>query len=305
MQKPSLNHVELIASLSDEERRVLVTKSDLEGLLRLGSHLALIVCSGFWITLQLPFWQCMMVVHGILLVFLFAAEHESIHGTAFDTYQLNIWTARLAGLVLILPPQWFRYFHFAHHRHTNDVDHDPELASPRPSTVAQYVWYISGLPYWMAQIKTLIGNALAMRTDEFVPDRGRARVKREARLYLAVYVMLFLSSLAMNSLALLYLWIIPVLIGQPFLRLTLLAEHLFCPLEANMLKNSRTTFTTSLVRWITWNMAFHAEHHSYPAVPFHKLPKFHQFTKDKALVQQPGYANFHADAVSKLVSGKL
>ena len=305
MQKPSLNHVELIASLSDDERQVLVAKSDREGSIRLGAHLALIFCSGIWIAFKLPLWQGVMLVHGILLVFLFAAEHESIHGTAFDTYRLNIWTAHVAGLILILPPQWFRYFHFAHHRHTNDPENDPELASPRPSTLAQYVWHISGIPYWMALIKTMVSNALAMRSDDFVPKRGQERVKREARMYLFVYILLFLSSVTMNSLALLYVWIIPVLIGQPFLRLTLLAEHLFCPLEANMLHNSRTTFTTRVVRWISWNMAFHAEHHAYPAVPFHKLPKFHQFTSDKTLVQQQGYANFHADAVSKFVSRKL
>ena len=64
------------------------------------------------------------------------------------------------------------------------------------------------------------------------------------------------------------------LLGQPFLRAYLLAEHARCPHVANMLENTRTTFTTALVRLIAWNMPFHAEHHAYPAVPFHKLPRF-------------------------------
>ncbi len=305
MNETSLTHVELIASLSDDERKNLVEKSDMAGLLRIGSHLLLIAGTGTWIFLQMSFWQAAMLLHGILLSFLFSAEHESIHGTAFETYTLNIWTSRIAGFVLILPPQWFRYFHFAHHRYTNDVENDPELMSPRPSTFWQYVCHISGLPYWYSQITTLFRNAAVTNVDPYVPERGRQRVRREAQIYLAIHACLLIGSLALGSTILLYLWIIPALLGQPFLRLALLAEHLFCPHEANMLRNSRTTFTTKFVRWITWNMAFHAEHHSYPAVPFHKLPEFHQHTKNNTLIQQEGYANFHADTVSKLVSKSL
>lgn len=302
MTTPSLTHVELIASLSDAERQNLVGKSDGAGLLRIGSHLVLIFISGLWIATGMPFWQWVMLVHGIMLSFLFAAEHESIHGTAFNTYSFNVWTARFAGFVLLLPPMWFRYFHFAHHRHTNDRTKDPELASPRPSTILQYISHVSGIPYWIAQIKTMIGNAIGIPEEGFVPERGKTRVRNEARVFLSLYFAIALGSFLYESALLLYIWIIPVLLGQPFLRMALLAEHLFCPDESNMLRNSRTTFTNWPVRWITWNMAFHAEHHSYPAVPFHKLPEFHAYTRVHTRNQQNGYANFHADTVSKLVT---
>jgi len=41
-------------------------------------------------------------------------------------------------------------------------------------------------------------------------------------------------------------------------------------------------------------MPFHAEHHSYPAVPFHQLPRFHAVIRDRLRVVEPGYARFHA-----------
>ncbi|MDJ0613561.1 MAG: fatty acid desaturase [Rhizobiaceae bacterium] len=301
MTEPSLTHVELIASLSDDERQILVEKSDRAGLLRIGSHVFMLGITGSWIIFGWPLWQIAMIVHGILLSFLFSAEHESIHGTAFKTYWLNVWTARLSGLVLLLPPQWFRYFHFAHHRHTNDQERDPELASPRPSTLGQYIWHVSGIPYWFSQMTVLLRNASGTAKDSFVPGRGKARVQKEAFIYLLIYAFILILSFVFDNWIALYLWVIPALLGQPFLRLALLAEHLFCPHETNMLKNSRTTFTTNAVRWITWNMAFHAEHHSYPAVPFYKLPAFHKYTKDHTLVQQDGYANFHTDAISRFV----
>jgi len=305
MNKSSLTHVELIASLSDDERRNIVEKSDKPGLLRIGSILILICMTGAWILSEAPFWQVGMLLHGIILSFLFSAEHESVHGTAFKTYGLNVWTARFAGFVIFLPSQWFRYFHFAHHRHTNDVAKDPELASPRPATLGQYIWHVSGIPYWTAQIRAMISNVFGNANDTFVPTRGKQRVQREAMLFLGLYLGLLIGSFALNTTVLLYLWIIPILVGQPFLRLALLAEHLFCPHESNMLRNSRTTFTTMFVRWFTWNMAFHAEHHSYPAVPFHKLPSFHKYTQNDTLIQQDGYANFHADTVSQFVSKSI
>jgi fatty acid desaturase len=29
------------------------------------------------------------------------------------------------------------------------------------------------------------------------------------------------------------------------------------------------------LQWLNWNMAYHAEHHGIPAVPFHALPALH------------------------------
>ncbi|WP_246694633.1 fatty acid desaturase, partial [Mesorhizobium sp. M2D.F.Ca.ET.147.01.1.1] len=72
----------------------------------------------------------------------------------------------------------------------------------------------------------------------------------------------------------------PALLGQPFLRLYLMAEHGRCPLVANMLENTRTTLTNWFVHKLAWNMPYHAEHHAYPGVPFHQLPEFHRLIGD-------------------------
>ena len=89
-----------------------------------------------------------------------------------------------------------------------------------------------------------------------------------------------------------WVWILPALLGQPFLRLYLLAEHGDCPRVANMLENTRTTFTTALVRFLAWNMPYHAEHHVFPAVPFHRLPELHRLLRDHLRVTADGYVTF-------------
>jgi fatty acid desaturase len=90
-----------------------------------------------------------------------------------------------------------------------------------------------------------------------------------------------------------------MLLGQPVLRVYLLAEHGDCPFVANMLENTRTTFTTGLVRFLAWNMPYHAEHHACPTVPFHQLPALHHAIKDELKVTSPGYVAFTRDWLAR------
>ena len=153
--------------------------------------------------------------------------------------------------------------------------------------------YISGLPVWWSQLKTLAQNAAGNVDYPYLPDTAKPRVVVEARVTLSLYAGLALASLAVGSTILLWIWLIPAALGQPFLRLYLLAEHGRCPHVANMLENTRTTFTNRIVRWLAWNMPYHAEHHAYPAVPFHKLPEFHAHTQAHLRQTENGYAQFN------------
>ena len=244
-----------------------------------------------------------MLPQGILIIFLFTQLHEALHRTAFATGWMNEAVARFCGLLIVLPPDWFRYFHFAHHRHTQDPEKDPELAVPKPETVPQYLFYVSGVPVWAAHISTLVRNALGCNADAFVPEAGRRKVAREARIMLVLYALVAAVSVAAGSVEPLFLWIVPALLGQPFLRLYLLAEHGRCPFVANMFENSRTTFTNRLVRRIAWNMPYHAEHHAIPTVPFHRLPELHALSREYLCQTENGYVRFHRKYVAGLESG--
>src|SRR5690606_26944063 len=241
-----------------------------------------------------------MLLHGVILVFLFAPLHESVHWTAFRRRRLNDAVAWPCGALLLLPPAYFRAFHFAHHRHTQDPLRDPELATPKPRTFGGYLWHISGLPYWRERIATTLRHACGGVDEPFIGARQRPAIVREARVLLGAYVLLALVSIALSSAALLYLWLAPVLLGQPFLRLYLLAEHTGCPLVANMLENSRTTRSLAPVRRLAWNMPYHAEHHACPALPFHALPAAHRVLKARIRCQAPGYVAVHREIVAGL-----
>ena len=81
---------------------------------------------------------------------------------------------------------------------------------------------------------------------DFVPANARGKLILEARLHLAAMASLAVAGVAFGWTWILTLWVIPALLGQPFLRAYLMAEHGACPLVANMLANSRTTYTN---RW--------------------------------------------------------
>ena len=275
-----------------ETRRQLTVRSDAPGLWHLAGHGGACVAFGALIATGVPGWWALLPVQGVLLIFLFTLEHEATHQTPFASAGLNEWIGRVCGVILLLPFTWFRYFHLAHHRHTHDPKRDPELlAGAVPDNWRAYLIHVSGVPYWWAMLlqfaRLLFGGGLA----DYIPAAARRRVVAEARWMALVYGAL--ASTFLVSPVLVWVWIVPVLLGQPVLRLYLMAEHGRCPHVADMFENTRTTFTTRMVRWLAWNMPYHSEHHAMPAVPYYKLPELHALTRAHLHQTEDGYVRFH------------
>ena len=68
----------------------------------------------------------------------------------------------------------------------------------------------------------------------------------------------------------------------------------------DMLANSRTVHTNAVVRFLAWNMPYHAEHHAYAAIPFHALPRAHAALGPFVRVQSQGYARVHRELIRDL-----
>ncbi|MEL7254706.1 MAG: fatty acid desaturase [Pseudomonadota bacterium] len=294
-----MDHKEFTATLQPEDLAALNETADGPGLWHLAGHLGLMVGFGTWIALGLPLWQVVLVAQGIVICFLFTLEHEATHKTPFRTEWLNEWVGRFCGVMILQPFTWFRYFHLAHHRFTNIPGKDPELdGGVKPQTWGAYLRFISGLPFWWDLAVQTVGNALGRDPGAYIPRHARPRVIVEARWMLGVYA-LVAASLFFSPL-LFWVWILPCVLGQPFLRLYVLAEHGRCAFVANMFENTRTTYTNRVVRFLAWNMPYHVEHHSLPQVPFHKLPELHGRMQGHHKVVSNGYREFTAEFVSDL-----
>lgn len=281
------DHRAFLQALSAKDKAALTKRSDGAGLRHLAGHLGATVLCGGLIALG---YRWLVPIQGVLIVFLFTLEHEATHKTPFASGRLNEWVGRICGFLLLLPFEWFRYFHLAHHRWTNIPGKDPELLGEKPQSLRGWIWQVSGLPYWSSEARLLVRLCLGRERADYLPIAALPRMQTEAR-WMTLGYGLVAASLLVSPL-LYWVWLLPVLIGQPALRLYLLAEHGDCPRVANMFENTRTTYTTALMRFLAWNMPYHTEHHVFPAVPFHQLPALHGLMKDELGVTAQVYRRF-------------
>ena len=282
--------------LSGAEIRSLSARSDRHGALRTAAHAAFIAASAALVARAGPLTLApAMLLLGVSLATLFAPIHETMHLTAFKSRRANAIVGWLAACPSLLNWHFYAAFHLAHHRHTQDPALDPELSPPPPGDWNGYVARVSGLNYWRARLAVIRdcwrGDLSAY---PYIPARAAPKIIRSVRAM--TLFMLALSALSMAAIgwwAPLLFWIGPQLLAQPLLRLYLLTEHTGCTLDANGLTNTRTTLTNAATRLLMWNMSFHAEHHLYPSIPFHRLPDAHAALRDRLGVVQPGYVSWH------------
>lgn len=278
----------------------LTRRSDFKGLVQLGIHLLLIFSTATMITLSMHSWWLLpaLLAQGIVLISVFAPLHETIHFTAFKTRQLNNIVAAVFGFILFLPFQYFRHYHYVHHRYTQNPEKDPELIDKKSVNGVGLLWQISGIPIWRWHLSKLWRHAGGHVEENYIEERLHSKLVFEARIHVGLYIFLFVVSLAAADALLLWYWIIPVIFGQPFLRLYLMAEHSGCDLSDDMLENSRTTYTNPLINLLAWNMPYHAEHHYLASVPFHALPVLHAYTGQSVKYRGDGYWRVLTDIFS-------
>jgi len=277
--------------LTREDLHALMIRSDGPALLRAVWHFGVLAVTGtlLWKLRLTPWVLPLLVVHGYVLAFLFCAFHETAHRTAFRSRWLNVTVGTLAGLLTFWPYRNYRVYHWEHHRYTQDVERDPELYFAKPASLGAYFFMLTGIPNLHRRLTDVLRLARG-RADRpwMAPAEGRPLII-EARTCLAVYVAVALGSVLAGSPLALVVWIAPFLVGQAFLRPYLLAEHTACAFTRDCLDNTRTTLTLPLVRLFAWNMPYHAEHHAYPAVPFHALPRLHDRLQARIANLDPGY----------------
>lgn len=270
--------------LAGTDLGTLAGRSDLRGAMRLAAHLGCMAGTGLLVLLAQPVWYLLipaMALHGFTIVTLFAPMHECVHRTAFASRGANVAVGWLAGVLSFYNSTFYWYFHSWHHRYTQDPARDPELIYPKARSRLEYLREISAVMFWVRRAIDYPGLALG-RTARmpFVPDYARREIALSMSAQLLIYLIAAVS-IALGHWAVLYYWFLPVLLAQPFLRALLIAEHSGCSLNSNGFTNTRTTLARWPVRLLMWNMPFHAEHHLYPAIPFHQLPALHVKIRDR------------------------
>jgi fatty acid desaturase len=276
----------------------LSARSDARGLTQLAIHAALLLGAGILVALASGWWLAPAVLLlGVAQVALFAPLHETVHHTAFANRRLNAMVGWLAGAPSLFNWHFYQQFHLAHHRHTQDPAKDPELAPPPPTRLPGYVVKMLALTYWRGRARNLWDGLRGdLSAYPFIHPAVTPRVILSMRAMVAALLGVSLASALLFGWQVpLLFWVLPQLVGQPLLRLYLFTEHTGCSMDRNGLTNTRTVLTTRPLCLLMWNMPFHAEHHLYPFIPFHRLGEAHALLHDKLAHVQPGYASWHAE----------
>lgn len=260
--------------------KALSRRSDARGLTRLAGHLATILATGTALYVAWGSWWGVpvFVLHGLALNYLYAAQHECSHWTAFETRRLNDIVGTICGFLVFWPHQHDRAYHFTHHRHTQDPALDPEIMGRegRPLTRAGFLLSLTGLPYWVRRAQTLVRVAKGDTSEEpYLTARQRPAIVAEARWTLLAYGLIVAASLALQSWAAVIYWVAPVLLTKWTHQPQNLIEHTGMPHEGDTVTKTRTVRTNPILRYLLWNMPFHMAHHTYPGVPFWRLPDLH------------------------------
>ena len=271
--------------------RVLLERSDRKGLERLAIHLGLIAAAAAAIheAQGTPWLVPALVAQGVLIAYLFAPFHEGVHYTPFRTRRINEIVSWLCGVAIVWNATYYRFSHLAHHRFIQDPARDPELRMRKPANVREYLLRMSGYPHLRNNVRTLLRVAAGrFASMPFIPEAARPRVRRSVLWHLATYGAI--AALAVSyPVQVLEYWLVPMLLGWPFLLFVLMAEHTGCADTASNYENTRTTYTWWPLRLIFWNMTYHAEHHINPAIPFHALPAAHALMRERIAHISPGY----------------
>jgi fatty acid desaturase len=286
--------------LTAAELRLLSGRSNAAGARRLAVHAALLAGSGWLVAISGPVTLIPAILAlGLVQVALFAPAHEATHKTAFASHRANMIVGWLAACPSLLNLHFYTAFHFAHHRHTQISGQDPELDMEPPNDLGAYARRILGVPYWRLRVMVI---ADCWRGDlsryPYVSEQAAPAIIRSVRaMSLAMVGGAAASALLFGWTTPFVFWVLPQLVCQPFLRGYVLAEHTGCTMDRNGLTNTRTTLTGAAVRLLMWNMPFHAEHHLYPSIPFHRLPDAHRVLRDKLAFVQCGYVRWNLDLI--------
>lgn len=205
--------------------------------------------------------------------------HECGHRTAFKTAWMNDVVYELASFMMMRNSVVWRWSHTRHHSDTIIVGRDPEISAMRPPQLIIIALNFLGLVAVPQSLATLVRQAsgrLSADEADYVPDEERARVYLVARVHVAIYAATLAACIVTDSILLALLIGLPRAYGVWFLMVAGLTQH--AGLADDVLDhrlNARTVLMSRPVRFLYWNMNYHVEHHMYPLVPYHALPRLH------------------------------
>ena len=136
------------------------------------------------------------------------------------------------------------------------------------------------IPKYFRNVLLHCTGRLTPEEKTFIPESEYEKVILRARIYLAIYAGVIGLAIWQRSLLPLMFVGLPTLYGSWLMHFYGHPQH--AGLAENVLDhrlNCRTVYMNVINRYLYWNMNYHVEHHMFPLVPYHNLPKLHEIVK--------------------------
>ncbi|MEY4223704.1 MAG: hypothetical protein RIS33_638 [Actinomycetota bacterium] len=269
--------------------------------------LALTVAAGWWLVATWLSWWTLPAafVYGTLYGSASDARwHECGHRTAFRTRWANDVVYQIASFMDVREPVSWRWSHHRHHADTIIVGRDPEIAYQRPVRFWKIAADMFGILSTWAEFKKYAANVFGRLTAseaDYVPAREAARAIFWGRVHAAIWIATAALSVATTSLLPLMLVGLPSLYGRWLLVVFGTTQH--AGLAEDVLDhrlNTRTVYMNPVLRFLYLNMNYHLEHHMFPSVPYHNLPRLHRLIRDDLPAPYRGIIHAYRDIVPTL-----
>jgi len=250
---------------------------------------------------SLPFWI------GYSVLYTSGADsrwHEAGHGTAFKTPWMNNVVYHIACFMLFRNPTLWRWSHARHHTDTIIVGRDPEIITMRPPVLWKVFLLYIGLHTWDG-FKAMFRHAISGLNEEeksFTPETEWAKAQRIARIWLVIVAAVVAwAVVGWTLLPFMLVGVGPAVLGSWHFLTTGLLQH--TGMADNVIDhrlNSRTVYLNPVSRFIYWNMNYHVEHHMFPMVPYHALPRLHELIKHDLPEPNTGFVQGMGEVIGAL-----
>ncbi len=294
--------------ISKEKMRELLERRDSPAIQDTLLWFALLFISGYCGYLLWGSWWTVIpfAIYGILYASVSDSRwHETSHGTAFKTDWMNNALYEISSFMIRRESIPWRWSHTRHHSDTSIVGRDLEIAVPRPvdlgATLLKFIHITSAIKYTQGMLLHCTGRFTAAERT-YIPESEYGKIIFRARIYFIIYAgVIALSIYTRSMLPLMYI-ILPNFYGTWLTVIYGLTQH--AGLAENVLDhrlNARTVYMNAINRYLYWNMGYHVEHHMFPLVPYHALPKLHELVKADNPAPYNGLLDAYREIIPALI----
>jgi fatty acid desaturase len=298
----TMQHAQRDASSELASVAMRIRPESLKDLYAINTPRALAAVAATWAmiiaTIAIALWSHSVIVWFVAIFVIARCQHALMvlaHDAAhFRLLENRFWNDFVGHWICFWPVgsslEGYRNVHLSHHRYLHtDKDPDLSLSRPYPATAASWrrklIRDISGISELQIRgyIKVENGRSHLAR-GRLLRDFTAAAIARRLALLGFLATLLYFG----YFLAFIVLWVIPQMTVQRVIsRIRAVLEHGGVPDANDGLLNARTIISPNRVMRFMMNphhVAYHLEHHLFPAVPHYNLPRLHL-----ALAADPRY----------------